>query len=95
MIIDATSFTVEMLERNGRTEAIVLVMVARLQYLRFCLFEMYVNVVFVIRCLYSTVGLTLVKKQRFIRFFKYLYIFNDDDDDDGGGDSSVVRAPDS
>ena len=27
-------------------------MVARLQYLRFCLFEMYANVVFVIRCLY-------------------------------------------
>ena len=27
-------------------------MVARLQYLRFCLFEMYVNVVFVIRCLH-------------------------------------------
>ena len=36
-------------------------MVARLQYLRFCLFEKYVNVVFVIRCLYSTVSLTLVK----------------------------------
>ena len=47
----------EMLERNGRTEAILLIMVARLQYLRFCLFEMYVNVVFVIRCLYNTVGL--------------------------------------
>ena len=34
-----------------------------LQYLRFCLFEMYVNVVFVIRCLYSAVSLT----QCFIR----------------------------
>ena len=40
-------------------------MVARLQYLRFCLFEMYVNVIFVIRCLYSAVSLTLVKEQRF------------------------------
>ena len=29
--------------------------------------EMYVNVVFVIRCLYSAVSLTLVKKYRFIR----------------------------
>ena len=36
-------------------------MVVRLQYLQFCLFEMYVNVFFVIRCLYSTVGLTLVE----------------------------------
>ena len=75
MIIDATSFTAEMLERNGRTEAILLVMVARLQYLRFCLFEMCVNVVFVIRCLYSTVGLTLVKKERFIRFY-FIDFFN-------------------
>ena len=31
--------------------------------------EMYVNVVFVIRCLYSAMSLTLVKEQRFIRFF--------------------------
>ena len=30
-------------------------MVTRLQYLRFCLFEMYVIVVFVIRCLYSAI----------------------------------------
>ena len=30
---------------------------------------MYVNVVFVIRCLYSAVSLTLVKEQRFIRIF--------------------------
>ena len=29
--------------------------------------EMYVNVVFVIRCLYSAVSLTLVKEYRFIR----------------------------
>ena len=36
-------------------------MVARLQHLKFCLFEMYVNVVFVIRRLYSAVSLTLVK----------------------------------
>ena len=42
-------------------------MVTRLQYLRFCLFEMYVNVVFVIRCLYSAVSLTdSVKEQCFI-----------------------------
>ena len=32
----------------------------RLQHLRFCLFETYVSVVFVIRCLYSGVSLTLV-----------------------------------
>ena len=48
-------------------------MVARLQYLRFCLFEMYVNVVFVLRCLYSAVSLTLVKEQRFIRILYYYY----------------------
>ena len=42
-------------------------MVARLQYLRFSLFEMYVHVVFVIRCLYSAVSLTLGKEQRFMR----------------------------
>ena len=42
-------------------------MVARLQYLRFCLFVMYVNVFFVITCLYSAVNLTPVKEQRFIR----------------------------
>ena len=29
-----------------------------------CLFEMYVDVVFVIRCLYSAVSLTLVREQR-------------------------------
>ena len=33
--------------------------------------EMYVNVVFVIRCLYSAVSLTLVKEQRFIRTIYY------------------------
>ena len=48
-------------------------MVARLQYLRLCLFKMYVNVVFVIRCLYSAVSLTLVKEQRFIRIIYYYY----------------------
>ena len=32
-----------------------------------CLKYMYVNVVFVIRCLYSTVSLTLVQQQCFIR----------------------------
>ena len=42
-------------------------MVARLKYLRFCLFEMYVNVVFVVRCLYNAMSLTLVKEQHFIR----------------------------
>ena len=31
-------------------------------YLRFCLFEMYVNMVFVIRSLYSAVILTLVRE---------------------------------
>ena len=42
-------------------------MVGRLQYLRFCLFEMYVNVVFGIRYLYSAVSLTLVEERRFIK----------------------------
>ena len=41
-------------------------MVARLQHLKFCLFEMYVNVVFVIICLCNAVSLILVKEQRFI-----------------------------
>ena len=44
---------------------------ARLQYLRFCLFEMYVSVVFVIRCLYSAVSLTLVREQPFIKIIYY------------------------
>ena len=48
-------------------------MVARLQYLRFCLFEMYVQVFFVIRCLYSDVSLTLVKELRFIRIIIIYY----------------------
>ena len=48
-------------------------MVARLPYLRFCLFEMYVNVVFVIRCLYSAVSLTLVKEQRFLRIYYFYF----------------------
>ena len=53
-------------------------MVAGLQYFRFCLFQMYVNVVFVIICLYSAVNLTLVKEQRFIRIIIiiiYLFIY--------------------
>ena len=44
----------------------------RQQYLRFCLFEMYVNEGFVIRCLYSAVSLTLVREQRPIRII-YCY----------------------
>ena len=43
----------------------------RLQYLRFCLFEMSVSVFLL--CLYSAVSLTLVRKQRFIRII-YLFI---------------------
>ena len=35
---------------------------------------MYVNVVFVIRCLYSAVSLTLVREQRFIRII-YVFIY--------------------
>ena len=54
-------------------------MLARLQYLRFCLFEIYVNVVFVIRRLYSAVSLTLAKEQSFMRdlgkSIDYLLIF--------------------
>ena len=34
---------------------------------------MYVNVFFVVRCLYSTVSLTLVRKQPFIRIIYYYY----------------------
>ena len=45
----------------------------RLQYLRFCLFEMYINGFFVIRCLYSAMSLTLVREQRFIRIIYYYY----------------------
>ena len=47
----------------------------RLQYLRFCLFEMYVSVVFVIRCVYSTVSLTLVREQHFIAVIYYYYYY--------------------
>ena len=36
---------------------------------------MYVNVVFVIRCLYSAVSLTLVREQRFIRIIYYYYYY--------------------
>ena len=46
-------------------------MVARQQYLRFCLFEMYGSVFFVIRCLDSAVSLTLVKEQHFLRIIYY------------------------
>ena len=45
----------------------------RLQYLRFCSFEMYVNVVFAIRCSYSAVTLTLVTEQRLIIMIYYYY----------------------
>ena len=48
-------------------------MVATLQYLRFCLFEMSVNVGVFIRCLYSAVSLTLVREQHFIRIYYYYY----------------------
>ena len=38
------------------------------------LFEMYVSVVFVIRCLYSALSLTLVREKRFIRIiYNYYY----------------------
>ena len=45
----------------------------RLQYLRFCLFELYVNVVFVKRYLYSAVSLIVVREQSFIRIIYYYY----------------------
>ena len=35
---------------------------------------MYVNVVFVMSCLYSAVSLTLVREQRFIRIIYYYYV---------------------
>ena len=35
--------------------------------------EIYVNLVFVIRCLYSAVSLTLVKESRFTRIIIYYY----------------------
>ena len=37
--------------------------------------EMYINVVSVIRCLYSAVSLTLVKEQRFIRIIIMYYYY--------------------
>ena len=43
--------------------------------IRFCLFEMYVSVVFVIRCLYGAVSLTLVRKQHFIIIINYYYVY--------------------
>ena len=49
-----------------------------LQYFTFCSFEMYVSMVFVIRCLCSAVSLTLVREQCFIR--------TDDDDDNDDDD---------
>ena len=36
--------------------------------------EMYVNVFFVIKCLYSAVSLTLAKEQQFIRIIYYYYL---------------------
>ena len=53
----------------------ILVYFSILQYLRFCFFEMYVSVVFVIRCLYSAVSLTLVREQLFIRINYYYYYY--------------------
>ena len=38
------------------------------------MFEIYVSVVFVIRCLYSAVSLTLVREQRFIRIIIIIII---------------------
>ena len=38
---------------------------------------MFANVVFVIRCLYSAVSLTLVREQRFIRIIYYGHYFYD------------------
>ena len=46
----------------------------RPQYLRFCLFEMHVSVVFVIRYLYSAVSLTLGREHRFIRIIIVIII---------------------
>ena len=37
--------------------------------------EMYAKVVFVIRCLYSAVSLTLVKEQHFIKIIYYYYYY--------------------
>ena len=48
-------------------------LIGKLQYLR--LFEMYVSVVFVIRCLYSAVSLTLVREQHFIKIMYYYYYY--------------------
>ena len=42
--------------------------------------EMYVNVVFVIRCLYSVVSLTLVKEQHFIRIIYCYYYYGSFED---------------
>ena len=46
-------------------------MVIKATIIKVLLAEMYVNVVVVIRCLYSAVSLTLVKEKRFIRIIFY------------------------
>ena len=64
-------------------------MVARLQYLRFCLFEMHVDVFFVIikTSVQGSGSLTLVRQQRFIRFiYNNNNCYDDDDDDDDHDD---------
>ena len=48
---------------------------------------MYVSVVFVIRCLYSTVSLTLIREQRFIRIIYYYYYWFSTDLVEAGGDT--------
>ena len=46
----------------------------KVQYLRFCLYEMYVNVDFV-RCLYSAVSLTLVRVIENSALYKNYYYY--------------------
>ena len=51
---------------------------------------MYVSVVFVVRCLYGAVSLTLVREQRFIRITDYYYYVQKYAMESTHGDKSAV-----
>ena len=49
------------------------IMVIKATIIKVLFAELYVNVVFVIRCFYSAVSLTLIKELRFVRIIYYYY----------------------
>ena len=51
------------------------IMVIKATTIKVLFAELYVNVVFVIRCIYSAVSLTLIKELRFIRIIYYYYYY--------------------